>query len=150
MTEKANYTNSKRDQVLSLLGALKFEEHTYQDKGYEFLEVDSTFITIYNPNNQERISIELGEEFRLFFGGWQTKFDANDDGCFLFINAVKGILSSLLSVYVLEVEDGIKHELAETFSINDIKEVAILIPAFKKYKLKNAKLRINTWNGIKD
>ncbi len=150
MVEKVQYTKSKRDQILSLIGSLKFDEHTYQDKGYEFLDVNSTFITIYHADNETRLSIELGEYFNLFFGGMQIKFAANDAEYALFINAVNGILSSLLSVYALEVEGGTKYELAETLDIHDIKEVSVIIPSFKKYKLKNAKLRTYTWNKDKN
>ncbi len=147
MTEKSNFTNSKRDQILSLLGVLKFEEHTFEDKGYEFLEVDAIFISVYNPNDDTKLSIELGEDFKLYFSGWCDKYKGDENGYSLFCNALNGILSSILSVYVLELEEGTKYELAENVQIKDIKEVAILIPAFKKYRLKNAKLRIYAWKN---
>ncbi len=147
MTEKSNYTNSKKDQILSLLGTLKFEEHTFEDKGYEFLEVDTTFITVYNPNGDTRLSIELGEDFKLYFSGWYDKYKGDENGYSLFYNALNGILSSILNVYVLELEEGTKYELAENVPIKDVKEATILIPVFKKYRLKNAKLRIYTWKN---
>ena len=53
------FTSNETDELLGLLSGYKTEKHTFEDKGYDFLDVEQCFITVRSPEEANNLGIYL-------------------------------------------------------------------------------------------
>lgn len=141
---------SKLDDILMLFQDYKVEKHTDDEKGYEFLDVGQYFIIIKNPEGENNLSIKLGKEFTLFFGGWHFEYTANEEGYRALIETMRTIIDCSKCVYRLKFENKSIFALGKVVTGSSTgckapKNILEGIEQFKKVKVRNAKLRLVSW-----
>lgn len=150
MTNKMIFTLEKQNELLSLLAEYKTEIHTFEDKGYDFLDIDQVFVTVRNPEGTNNLSVKLGKEFTLFFGGWHKEYPATEEGYTEMLQVLQAITNCSQCVYVLSTFSSSRYTIGKTLSekeLNDksVKSILNSNVAFKGVKLRNAKLRLIAW-----
>lgn len=150
MKEKNLFTLEKTNELLDLLAEYRTEKHTFEDKGYDFLDVGQYFVTVRNPEETNNLSIKLGNEFTLFFGGWHKEYDANDEGFKEMVKLLQSIIDCSQCVYVLSSLSVSRYAIGKVLSekeVNDrnVKAIINAYQEFKGIKLKNVKLRLIAW-----
>lgn len=138
------------EDSLKLFQDYKIEKHTDDEKGYEFLDVGHYFITIKNPEGANDLSVKLGKEFTLFFGGWHKEYVASEEGYKSLIDTIRAIVDCSKCVYSMRFDNKTCFALGNVISENSIygkapKNLLNGIEEFKKIRLKNAKLRLISW-----
>lgn len=144
------FTSNKINELLSLLAGYRTEKHTFEDKGYDFLDVGQCFITVRNPEEANNLSIKTGKEFTLFFGGWHKEYAADEEGFNEMIQVAQSILNCSQGVYILNSMNTSRYTIGPILSHKELKEKFIknilhTNPEFKGLKLKNARLRLVAW-----
>lgn len=148
--EKNIFTEKKKDELLSLLAGYKTENHTFEDKGYNFLDVGQFFVTVKNPEKTIDLSVRIGNGFTLFFAGTQTEFEFTEEGFENLKHFMQSILNCSQCAYVLITSNGTRYSIGKVLSDKEINEKTLKniinsCAAFKNVKLKNAKLRLIAW-----
>jgi len=138
------------DDIMNLFQDYKIEKHTYDEKGYDFLDVGQYFITIINPEGENNLSVKLGKEFTLFFGGWHFEYAANEEGYREIIETMRTIIDCSKCVYRLKFEHKSIFALGKVVTGGSTgskapKNILDGIEQFKKVKVRNAKLRLVSW-----
>lgn len=138
------------EDILNLFQDYKIEKHTYDEKGYDFLDVGEYFLTIINPDDAGNLSIRLGKRLTLFFGGWHAEYIADENGYKDLIDSIRSIIDCTKCVYCLKFEHKSVFALGKVVTQNAEKGKAsknILdgIDEFRKIKLRNARLRLIAW-----
>ena len=138
------------NDILNLFQDYKIEKHTDDEKGYEFLDVGHYFLTIKNPERASDLSIKLGKEFVLFFGGCQKEFPVDEEGYKMLIAGIRSILDCTSCVYSLRFEHKSIFAFGKVVTESSSggkapKNILDGINEFKKVKLKGSKLRLIAW-----
>ncbi len=150
MEDKNIFTLGKIDELLSLLTGYKTEKHTFEDKGYDFLDVGQSFIMVRNPEEANNLSVKTGNEFTLFFGGWHKEYEASDEGFNELLQDVQSLINCSQCVYVLSSASSSRYALGKVLTrdeINDrtLKNIINSYQEFRGIKLKNVRLRLIAW-----
>lgn len=138
------------EDILNLFQDYEIEKHTYDEKGYDFLDVGEYFLTIINPDDAGNLSIRIGTRFTLFFGGWHAEYIADESGYKDLIDSVRVIIDCTKCVYCLKFEHTSVFALGKVVTQNVekgkvSKNILEGIDEFKKIKLRNARLRLIAW-----
>lgn len=138
------------EDILNLFQDYKIEKYTYEDKGYDFLDLENCFLTIKNPENSGDLSIKIGKEFTLFFGGWHYEYTLDEEGYRKLIDDIRNIINCVKCVYSLRLENITHYALGGVMleDSNDRKTPRNLlngINEFKKIRTKGSKLRLIAW-----
>ena len=144
------FTSNKTDELLGLLSGYKTEKHTFEDKGYDFLDVEQCFITVRSPEEANNLSIKIGNEFTLFFGGWHKEYTTDEGGFSEMVQALQSILNCSQCIYMLSLTNASRYAIGPVLSHRELNEKSIknilyTYPEFKGVKLKNVRLRLIAW-----
>lgn len=71
--------SSKKHELLDIFQDYTIEEHTCKEELYSYLTNEGEVIIIKNPNSKNDISIEISDEFTLFFADWHGHFDPYEE-----------------------------------------------------------------------
>ena len=152
MKEKNKFTLEKIDELLSLLVGYETQKYTFENKGYDFIDVGQLFVKVKNPEKTNDLSIKTSDVFTLFFAGTQKEFPANEQGFNELKILVQAILDCSQCVYVLNTTDGSRYAIGKVLSVKEINDKTIKniinsFAEFRKMKMKNAKLRLIAWQS---
>lgn len=150
MGKLLEFTVSKKDNILALFGLYKTVVNDHNDKGFDFLDVGHLFITAYNTNEFTRMSVKIGRDFELFFGGWYRHYHATEEGYKSLVNDINGILTNAYCVYVVHTEHKSAYELEEARIANSVKTSIQKIKKFKRLKPKNARFKKIFWDATRN
>ncbi|WP_238727465.1 hypothetical protein [Diplocloster modestus] len=86
----------KLQELCDLLSNYKYELHYRDNCEYEYLEEGSVCITILNPYSENKMYIDLEEEFTLSYGAYHEHFYPDRDGYNEMVKTINGILDNEL------------------------------------------------------
>lgn len=150
MKESNKFTLEKTDELLSLLAGYKTKKYTFENRGYDFLDVGQLFVKVENPEKTNDLSIKTGDVFTLFFAGTQKEFPADEQGFNELKKSVQAIIECSQCVYVLNTTNGSRYAIGDVLSekeINNktIKSIISSFSEFKDQKVRNGTLRLVAW-----
>jgi len=147
MGEEFDDTLDKLQELCDFLSGCKYELHKRDDGEYQYLDEESVCITIPNPYSDNKMYIDLEDEFTLSYGAYHAHYDPDSDGYNEMVETIKGFLDNELCCASMYSGEPLKWlgstTLTKAESIQrPIKDVFSFI-----LKIKEFKIRLNTDGG---
>lgn len=150
MGKLLTFTTSKKDNILALFGLFKTVVDDHNVRGFDFLDIGHLFITAYNTDETTRISVKIGRDFELFFGGWYRHYHATEEGYKSLVNDINGILTNTYCVYFVHTAHRSVYELEDAGIANSVKTSIQKIKKFKRLKPKKARFKKIFWDAARN
>lgn len=159
MEEEFDNTLDKLQELFDLLSNYKYELHYRDDCEYEYLEEGSVCITILNPYSENKMYIDLEEEFTLSYGVYHEHFYPDCDGYNEMVKTINGILDNELCSATMYSGQPLKWLGSTTITKAEslqlpIKDVFSFILKIKEFKIRlhtdGGEVHYDFWNPMDD
>ena len=159
MGEEFDDTLDKLQELCGLLSNYKYEEHDHDDCEYKYLDEASVCITILNPYSENKMYIDLEEEFTLSYGAYHEHYNPDSDGYNEMVKTMQGILNNELCSAAMYSGEPLKWLGSTTISKTEsiqlpIKDIFSFILKTKEFKnrlnMDGGEVHYDFWNPVDD
>lgn len=159
MEEDFIETHVALQEFCDLLNGYRYELHYHDEGEYEYLDETGVCITISNPYSENKMYIDLEEEFTLSYGTYHGHYYPDDNGYKEMAKTIKGILGNELCTATMYSDDPLKWLGSTTITKSEssersIKDVFSFILKIKEFKTRldtnGGEVHYNFWNPTDD
>ena len=134
-------------ELCGLLSGYRYELHYHDNGEYEYLNETGVCITIFNPYSENKMYIDLEEEFTLSYGAYHEHYYPNSTDYKEMVQTIKGILDNELCSATMYSGEPLKWLGSTTITNADSRERSIKDVFSFILKIKEFKIRLNTDGG---